>query len=542
MILYLTYALAVIGFLGAGIRIYQQARFFQIEEYMNLRYLRWLFTKRERWLPLRSSAAGIGGVAVGMFVGDTAVATLLVLSIAMAILIYPQPPGEVKKGFNRTQRATRLLAAAGVTALLLIVGGVVGVVGAIDDDELRLVAVYGVSFAVWWGAPLLLVVGNIEMIPVEAAIRQGFKRQARRKLDTINPVVIGITGSYGKTSTKTYVAHLLNGKYRAFPTPKSWNTIMGVCLAINTRMEAGTEYFICEMGAYVRGEIQGISALTRPTIGIITEVGPQHLERFGSLENIAIAKYELIKALPPDGVGVFNWDNPHVRAMAERNYPETRLTVSRQVDPHNLPNNPPRWIASGINETLDGLTFTVTDTTSGESTLFETALLGDHNVTNILLSTAVAAHAGMSLNEIARRVRTLQPAESRLVRNPLPNGMTVINDAYSANPVGAISSLRVLGMHTTGRRLLITPGMVELGDLHETENYKLGEAAANYATDVILVGEQQTQPIADGLRAAGFPADRLMVIETVTEAIIWYQTHLGDGDTVLFLNDLPDTY
>jgi UDP-N-acetylmuramoyl-tripeptide--D-alanyl-D-alanine ligase len=534
-------AIGLIWLVGACIRVYQQARFYQIEEYMSLRYLRWLFAERGRWLPARGTAAGIGGAIAALFTGDTDFVTFGIVTVAAIVGSWPQPQGEVKKGFIRTKRATRLLGAAFAVALVLVML-VTLITVQIPDIELAMVATHLLGFLVWWSAPLLLTLGNALMIPVEANIRNGFKRQARQKLDRVQPKVIGITGSYGKTSTKTYIAHLLNGKYKAFPTPKSWNTIMGVCLAINTRLSDDTEYFICEMGAYVRGEIQEISALTHPTISVVVEVGPQHLERFGSLENIAIAKYEIIKALPPDGVGVFNWDNPHVRAMAERGYPQTRLTVSRTADPTTPTPDGPRFIASDEIETLDGLSFTVTDTQTGESERLETPLVGQHNVTNILLAAAIAVHEGMTLAEIAKRARTMQPAEARLVRNVLPNGMTIINDAYSANPVGAVSSLRVLGMHDTGRRLLITPGMVELGDLNDTENRKLGEAAANYATDIILVGEEQTRPIHEGLTSIGFPVERLMVMDTVTEAIEWYQQHLGAGDTILFLNDLPDTY
>jgi UDP-N-acetylmuramoyl-tripeptide--D-alanyl-D-alanine ligase len=148
----------------------------------------------------------------------------------------------------------------------------------------------------------------------------------------------------------------------------------------------------------------------------------------------------------------------------------------------------------------------------------------------------------MKLKEIAYRVRGLKPAESRLVRQTTPQGITIINDAYSANPSGIISALKVLSLHQTGRRLLITPGMVELGALHEPENRKLGELAAQHATDVILVGATQTQPIKDGLLSVGFPTDRVQVVDTLAESVQWYQQHLKAGDTVLFLNDLPDTY
>jgi UDP-N-acetylmuramoyl-tripeptide--D-alanyl-D-alanine ligase len=319
---------------------------------------------------------------------------------------------------------------------------------------------------------------------------------------------------------------------------------MGVCIAINNDLanDYSIDYFVCEMGAYIPGEIQAICDLTHPTISIVVEVGPQHLERFGTLENIAIAKYEIIKALPPDGVGIFNWDNAYVRDMYARGYPATCLAVSRQLDPNDLPPDPPRYIASDIDEQLDGLRFTVHDIETRQSARFKTPLLGLHNVTNILLATAVGVHEGIPLADIARRVRTLQPAESRLARSVDANGVTILNDAYSANPVGIVHALRVLSMHPADRRLLITPGMVELGPLEAQENRKLGEIAAQHATDVILVGAAKTAPIEEGLRQAGFPSDHVRVVETLREGMNWYQSNLKRGDVVLFLNDLPDTY
>jgi UDP-N-acetylmuramoyl-tripeptide--D-alanyl-D-alanine ligase len=199
-----------------------------------------------------------------------------------------------------------------------------------------------------------------------------------------------------------------------------------------------------------------------------------------------------------------------------------------------------RFVASDITENLNGLSFTVTDTQTRESAKFETTLMGEHNVTNLLLSTAVAVHEGMSLRDIALRVRSLRPAESRLVRQVV-GGVTIINDAYSANPAGVVSALKSLSLHT-GRKLVITPGMVELGELHYAENYKLGQLLKDHATDVILVGKDQTKPIFDGLKASQFPDEHLLVVDELREGIAWYQTHLVAGDTVLFLNDLPDTY
>jgi len=159
-----------------------------------------------------------------------------------------------------------------------------------------------------------------------------------------------------------------------------------------------------------------------------------------------------------------------------------------------------------------------------------------------LLCIAVAYHEGIPLREIAMRIRRLQPAESRLVLKTTAAGITIINDAYSANPKGVVSALKVLGMHQTGARLLITPGMIELGAMHEEENRKLGLLAAQQATDIILVGKTQTAPIVEAIKSTSFDLSRLHVVDTLKESVDWYQRNLGAGDAVLFLNDLPDTY
>ncbi len=471
---------------------------------------------------------------------------VLVGAIAAVVGMWPTDEGEVKKGFKATARAKRMLGAAFMVGMLVVVVLLV-IINRLplpDIGELKLVAYSFAGLLLFLSAPLILIGGNMAMQPVEAYFRRQFINKARGVLADVNPVVVGITGSYGKTTTKNYLAHILSGRYKTYPTPKSYNTLMGVTLAINNDManDHSIEYFICEMGAYIEGEIQQIAELTHPTISIVVEVGPQHLERFGTLENVATAKYEIIKALPRDGVGVFNWDNPHVRQMYERGYPKTRLAVSRIVDPTNVPVDGPRFIASDISESLNGLKFTVTDTQTGEHEIFDTTLLGEHNVTNVLLATAVAVHEGMKLRDVAFRVRALKPAESRLVRQTTAQGITIINDAYSANPTGVVSALKALALHQNGRRLLITPGMVELGSMHEAENKKLGIEAAKYASDIILVGAAQTAPIKAGLSEANFPTEHLQTVEKLAEAVDWYQANLKAGDTVLFLNDLPETY
>ena len=535
---------ALLWLAGTFIRILRQALFLQLEEYQGGRYLHWLLARRSRWLPQRPFLVWLVGTALMLLIAEapeTTLPPLLTLAVAL-VAIWPQSGGEVKKGFRVTWRARRLLITAcliaAMNATLLLIPA-----GDFPVEALRPALLSAAGLLLLLLAPLYLVCANLLMLPVEAFLRRRFITRARHTLEEARPTVIGITGSFGKTSTKLILQHILNGRFRAGATPKSYNTLMGVCLAINQDLveDRSLDYYIVEMGAYVPGEIAEICELARPQISLVTAIGPQHLERFGNIENIVAAKYEIISALPKDGLGVFVRDNPHMRAMAARGHPDTVLTVSSETAPVDTPPDDPRLVATEISESLEGLNFTVLDRRNGEREAFTTGLLGRHNVSNILLAAAVALNEGMSLREIAWRVRSLEPARARLEREQTSAGITIINDGYSANPSGARHALRVLGMHE-GRRLLITPGMIELGELMEAENQALGEEAARHASDVILIGAQQTQPLRAGLLASGFPQERLHMMATLTEAIAWYETQLESGDAVLFLNDLPENW
>lgn len=531
---------------GVLLRIWRLARFFQIESYDNRRFLRWLAARIDRMVVPRAlifvGVALVATLLLELTGQDSVTVYLLIWGVAGVLAIWPEPVKEVKQTFKLTARAARLLVAACGLTIVILFGAIALAEALISLSTTAEFAVYTlIGLAVYHLSPLILILANLVMYPVEAGFRWMFRRRAATTLRRAKPVVIGITGSYGKTSTKEYLAHILNGRFRAYATPKSYNTLMGVCIAINNDLtnNYGYDFFIVEMGAYMKGEIKSICDLVKPQISIVTAVGPQHLERFGSLETTARAKYEIIEALPPDGVGVFNWDDPFVRAMYERGYPETRIGVTWKNTDLAMQL---RFHARNIRTSVNGLQFDVVDTLTGEEQRITTRLVGQHNVTNILLALATASHLGMSLSEIALRVASLEPAEHRLQRRSLPGGITVIDDAYSANPVGAQNALNVLDLYREGRRVLITPGMVELGPIQEEENRALGRMAAQVCTDIILVGEEQTGPLQQGIRDAGFPEDRLQVYDTREEAIAWFNTALQPGDTVLFLNDLPDTY
>jgi len=533
---------------GTWLRLYQQARFYQIEEYMSRRYLKWVLNNPRHLRPPRPIGAWLIGLAVAFLMAEApdSPLPLVIACIAALIGIIPQQEREQKKKLVRTQRVTRILLAAAAASALALVVSYFGAsfIAPPDIPLIRILTASSIGMVVYLLAPIWLISGSLFMQPLEIYLRQRYLNQARRVLAAINPKISGITGSYGKTTTKNFLRDIMSLRFRTYATPKSYNTLMGISLAINRDLadDYRSEYFISEMGAYVPGEIDRICQLTPPDIAIVTEIGPQHLERFKTLENTSAAKYEIIKNLKPEGVGVFNWDNVYIQKMVAQGYPHTRLTISRELNLTQARRQNVTWIASDIHESLAGLRFTVTHVESGREAVLRTSLLGEHNVTNLLLCIAVAWHEGIPLSDIARRIHTLKPAESRLVRQTSAAGITILNDAYSANPKGAASALKVLGMHTDGKRLVITPGMIELGIMQDAENRKLGKLAAQFATDIVLIGSEQTQPILEAIQETHFDMARVQVFETLAESVHWYQQHLMADDAVLFLNDLPDTY
>jgi UDP-N-acetylmuramoyl-tripeptide--D-alanyl-D-alanine ligase len=355
-------------------------------------------------------------------------------------------------------------------------------------------------------------------------------------LRDVQPLVIGITGSYGKTSTKYLLEHLLAGHRRVLKTPLSYNTMMGVCRVINESLDPTTEVFIAEMGAYRRGDIKELSDFVHPSIGILTAIGPQHLERFKTLDNIQATKYELIAALPASGVAIFNNDDPRCRALADRTTHVRVMRYGLETAGQSLD----LW-AEHIAMGPEGLSFSMVSQ-DGSCVAVRTILLGHHNVLNILGASCAALAIGIPLRDLAKAIQELPPVPHRLQLLDNGSGVTVIDDSYNSNPIGATEALEVLGRFTTGRRILVTPGMVELGPLEAHLNETLGAKAAEVCDYVVLVGVERTKPLIAGLQSKNFPPEKIRVVRDLKGATIVLPTIVGAGDTVLFENDLPDQY
>ena len=392
-----------------------------------------------------------------------------------------------------------------------------------------------------------LTIANLLIYPLERTINGAYLLSARKRIKKFQPKVIGITGSYGKTSTKYILHQILSQKFNTLMTPDSYNTPMGICKVIRGDLTAEHEIFIVEMGAYKRGDIRELCNLASPQTGILTAVGPQHLERFKSIENIAKTKYELIESLPPGGLGVFNCDNEICAGLADKREQDGNPVRRYATEPFPVASAPVGGnsdsrplTATNIQHTDAGLAFTI-HTSIGTAEIW-TQLLGRHNVSNILAATAVAIECGMTLEEIRVAIANVAPVPHRLQLTSSEGSVTIIDDSFNSNPVGAKAALEVLTEIQGGKKVLVTPGMVELGDREYEENKRLGEHAADVCDLVILVGPKRTTPILDGLKAAQYPNQQIIVALNLEEVKQHLATQVQAGDVVLFENDLPDNY
>ncbi len=533
------YILIAVYALGAAAMVYASAgliHMLQLEGYKNNNLIHWFGENAAKVnnLPVFVSAAAIALMLLTNAVFPSAnlyIFFVLAAAYLLLIAVYAKRirVEKAKKPLVYTSRVKRLF------AFLSLVYAVIGAVLLLLD---RLVlsdslAAFMTLFVLFPLAGFGVLCANVLASPVEKSVQRWYFNDAKKKLAERSDLIrIGITGSYGKTSCKFILGTILSEKYNVLVPPSSFNTPMGLTRVVREQMKPAHEVFIAEMGARHQGDIKELCGLVYPKYGLITSVGPQHLETFGSIETIAKTKYELIESLPQDGCAFFPGDNDICRALYDKTLIEKKLFSIDYAGASDVR-------AENIQSGSFGSRFELV--LDGERVICETKLLGKHNISNIIGCAAVAHRLGLTATQIRLGIRKIQPVEHRLQMLPTANGITVIDDAFNANPSGVRAAMEVL-KGFTGRKVVVTPGMVELGDSEDDENRAFGRVMASAADLVMLIGPKHTRPIYEGLLEGGFSEENIQVYRSLDDAakVLW--TQVNPGDAVIFENDLPDNY
>ena len=378
--------------------------------------------------------------------------------------------------------------------------------------------------------PVVVPIAHFICIPFEFLLRQSHIKKAKKKLASMpNLIKIGITGSYGKTTTKHILNVMLSQKYKVCMSPHSFNTPMGLTKVINNYLKLDDEILIAEMGARQVGDIAYLCKLIEPKHAIITGVGNQHLSTFLTTENVYKAKHELALAIT-DGFICYNSNNAGSLKMFEQDQKDGYLCGID--DDKNFVN------IKNIKLSPEGSTFDLV--IDGKIAKCQTKLLGEENLQDIALSAGMAYKLGVNLTSIKQAISDLRPIAHRLELIKEDN-LTIIDNSFNSSVESSTSSLKTLSLFS-GNKIVVTPGLVELGNIEYKENQNFGEKIAKVANKVIIVNKVNRQAITEGLLKGGFDEQNIILADTLDMAKAKIKDMLTGNDVVLFENDLPDNY
>ena len=499
---------------------------FQQEEYDAPRFLKWIVSSRS--YDKRLSVNILLLVAVAYFIprlGGWILVAIVGGFLLTAAWRERNPLKDAKKKLVLTARAKRILVVAMIYAATM--GFVFSYIYL--PPILWLVPIQTM--------PLMLAFAVWTLAPQEAYVQRRYWREAHEKLGRLEAKVIGITGSFGKTSAKHILSHVLEAASTGLATPGSVNTPMGIARIVREQLRPEHRYFIAEMGAYGPGSINRLCQLAPPDFAVITAIGKAHYERFKTLETVASAKFELAEATVARGGKVIVTEDAlshaPAHAFADR-YPDAMI-VCGEGETCDL-----RILAQS--QSKDGLSLSLT--WQGGTYEFTVPIFGTHQITNIALVFAVACAFGADPESVVLALKSTPQITHRFEVKPGPNGAALVDDAYNSNPEGFASALETLDIlvEADGRRILATPGMVELGDAHDEEHTRLGEIAAAHVDTLLAIAPSRIESFVDAFEQHTGDETETIRCESFAEANDWIAENAKSGDVVLLENDLPDLY
>ncbi|WP_430884067.1 UDP-N-acetylmuramoyl-tripeptide--D-alanyl-D-alanine ligase [Fusibacter sp. JL216-2] len=509
---------------------------FQQNSYRNKRYFRWLKGAHNRFIKGNDNMIMVSALLYGgsAYVKDTPSTLLGLMSLVFVVFALKGhrllvSVRDVKKKLVYTPRVKRLVATASMISglcILLLYNA---------NDLLLALCIYLLS-TLSFG---IIMLSKLINTPIENHINKWYYNDAKRILaENPNRIVIGITGSYGKTSTKNVIAQTLSRDYNVLATPASYNTLMGVIRTIREEMKPTHQVFIAEMGAREPGDIKEICDLVMPDFGIITSIGPQHLETFKTIENIAKTKGEMFEGIKPGGKAFVNLADERIKNLPRRSDIDY---IGFGENGFECEETGKCYLSKNLNISGDGTGFDFCFP-SGITLCVNTKLLGAHNVSNVLCALSVANELNADMFRIMSSLSDIRPTEHRLSLRKGRKGQVIIDDAFNSNPIGSKNALKVLKAMEGERKFIITPGMIELGDQQDELNKQFGQYIASDCDYVVLVGKNQTRPIQEGLKEAHFDFSKVHIADTFLSGYEHLESIMNANDVLLIENDLPDAF
>lgn len=524
--------LSLVLFMGRRLLTY--LHIFQQEEYARGRFINWLL--RRRAFDRRASLflLVLGSLQVINYLPDWILFLGAGIGFLTLAFFEPNPLRQAKKKLVLTPRALRIFS---VSLIFL------GVLGA---------ALWSANIPLWgWilfvqAVPFLLPLAVSLLAPYEKSVQKRFWNEAQRIRTTLRPQVIGISGSFGKTSVKHIVSHMLSHQAPTLMTPGSVNTPMGIARVLREELKPEHQFFVCEMGAYGPGSIASLCRLTAPDVGIISSLGPAHYERFRSLDTVARAKFELAEA-------VFDRDGWMVVADQVCSVPYAEAFVHTHrgriclVGPHAGSDVCMRH----IHQTPHGIEVELI--CAQERHLLKAPLFGLHHGLNLALCFGLAHVLDLPKETVRLALLHLPQITHRLEVKEKEEGILLIDDSYNSNPVGfhsALDLLTTLGRlqkekFGQSRRILITPGMAELGEAHARLHEEVGRHAAQCVDVLLPILSQRIPSLLSAFKTTASELSAMPFIipcDDFAQAHHWIEKNLVKGDVILIENDLPDLY
>lgn len=534
------YIILILSLLNGVVLLFAAYKFFQIIQLSGYKikgYFVWLKDTKAKYvsriitLSLLSVACSLVTNALfnvkdysqGLYFSYLGLIFYTYFSIIFCINLYSAPK---KVPLKNTSRMTRLN-----IALYIFVAGITFILSAVTYEFLPPLWHTSIICLTPILLPVLVPFVHLLLVPLEELIIKRYVVEAKHKLKKYPDLIkIGITGSYGKTSTKYILNTILSQKYNVCMTPHSFNTITGLSKVINDYLKPKNQILITEMGARNVGDIKKLAQFIQPKYGIITNIGSQHLLTFGTVENIEKTKYELIECLPKDGYAVFNGENEGARRLYEK-CPVKKALVG------NCEGTSVSY--SRIRVDKNGTHFTLN---IGEEKLnCNTKLIGKHNVENIVVCAKMALELGLNNEQIINGIKNLRPVPHRLELITNENEVTILDDSYNASVEGSEVALDVLSKFGN-KKIIVTPGLVELGNKEKEENFNFGVKMSKVADYIIIVNKVNYDSIHKGIESSNFDMSRVYQAETLNDAKELLKGIISKGDAVLFENDLPDNY